>query len=773
VADTADTPRLAHRSGNGEHGIPVAGGLAVLAALAGVAGAFAGAEPVGVTAIDVAWSAVFSSALVLAASRSRRLPTTVLAGVAGVIGVGGDTAGIVFGVLSLVGAMFVAGSRTRDRLVGGLVGLVAGQALLRGPTYGFDGLATLVAAAAVLPVFVSAWRIARTRERRIARTVFVLLGVLLLVGTATAGVAAFSSRAHFQRAADRADDGLDHLRDGDTAAAADSFAKAQVEFERASSQLDGPMGLLGRAVPVVAPNLEALRRVSATGAALGATASQAAATANWRDLTALDGRVDVEKVRSMQAPIAESSAALDAALATVADVRSPWLLPQLDDRLDRFDEKLSDAADEASIAAEGLAVAPDMLGGNGPRRYFVAFATPGETRNAGGFMGAYAIIDAVDGQLSVTRTGNPLADLVVAPEDLTLPQGWNDLYGSYEVNRFPGNLTASPDWPTDAVLADQIYRAADGGSPVDGVIYADPAALAALLELTGPVTVAGITEPLTSSNAEQYLYVDQYLRFPDRTANLERKDVLGEVATSVFDALTSRALPGIRTLSNALGPAVSAGHLRVASVADGPEAAFLRRIGIAGALAPPAANDQLSLRSSNLIASKIDVFLHRSVDTTVHIDPSTGAITTTVEVTLRNDAPSSGMPAYVVGADDVVPSGTNRDLLSLYTPLSLAAATVDGEPAGVQAQEELGSQVYRVPVDIPAGGQVVVRYTLEGPPPAALAATGRYVIEVIPQPLANPDTWNVEVSVGDEAVASSAGSLTSTLKIIVPVTDRS
>jgi hypothetical protein len=217
---------------------------------------------------------------------------------------------------------------------------------------------------------------------------------------------------------------------------------------------------------------------------------------------------------------------------------------------------------------------------------------------------------------------------------------------------------------------------------------------------------------------------------------------------------------------------VSAGHLRIASVDDGSDAAFLRRIGIAGALGTPSVDDHLSLRSSNLIASKIDSFLRRSVDATVRIDPETGAVTTTVEVTLRNDAPSTGLPAYVIGDGSIVPPGTNRDLLSLYTPLALTSATIDGAPTGAQAQEELGSQVYRIPVDIPPGGQAVVRYTLEGPPPAGLVSTGRYVLDVVPQPLATPDTWNVEVFVGAEPAASSSGPLTSTLKIVVPVTDR-
>lgn len=781
MAEPTGATRFALPSDRVEHGIPVRIGLIVLAAAAALLGALAGAEPVGVTALDVGWSAAFSAVIVLAASRSRRLPATVMAGVAGVVGIGGGPVGLAFGVLSLLSAFFIAFSRNRDRLVGGLVGLVASQALLRGPSFGFTGLPTLVAGAAVIPVVVSAWRIARTRERRTARWVLIGLGAVVLVGAATAGAAAYEARRQLQSAADLADTGLDQLRTGDTEAAADTFSKAQFQFERASSQLNGPLGLVGRALPVVAPNLTAMRRVSASGEDLGFTASQAAATADWRGLTASGGQVDLATVRSMQEPLAKSSQALDAALATVADVRSPWLLPPLDHQLDRFDDKIRSAADEASIATDGLQVAPALLGGDGPRRYLVVFATPGESRNAGGFAGAFAVVDAVDGKLTVSRTGSTMTDLPEGrdPYQLDLPEGWNDLYSSYEVGRFPGNMTASPDWPTDADVAAQIYEQAPGGAPIDGVVYADPAAMAALLAVTGPVVVAGVPEPLTTENAEQYLLLDQYVQYQGRPANTERKEVLGDVAKAVFDALTERPLPGIRTLTDALGPAVAGGHLRITAVpgsgaVGAPDAqAFLDRVGLSGRFAPHPDADYLSLRSSNLLPSKLDAFLSRDVTATVTVDPVTGDIRTVIEARLTNDAPSSGLPDYVLGTGTIVPRGTNRDLLSLYTPLNLLEVTVDGAAVGVQSRKELGGNVFAVPVEIPAGEHRTVRYVLYGPPPAGLVATGDYTLEVLPQPLARPDTWAVEVLVGDEQGASVSETLASRLEVVVPVTDMS
>ena len=43
---------------------------------------------------------------------------------------------------------------------------------------------------------------------------------------------------------------------------------------------------------------------------------------------------------------------------------------------------------------------------------------------------------------------------------------------------FLGNVGASPDWPTNTGVVGQLFPQATDGTPLDGAIYADPAALA-------------------------------------------------------------------------------------------------------------------------------------------------------------------------------------------------------------------------------------------------------------------------------------------------------
>ena len=189
-----------------------------------------------------------------------------------------------------------------------------------------------------------------------------------------------------------------------------------------------------------------------------------------------------------------------------------------------------------------------LLGANGPRHYFVAFVTPGESRNGGGFVGAFGILTADAGHLELTETGSLNAlDAQGAPYAFDPPPDWNERYESYSVDTFLGNLAASPDWPTDRGVIGQLYPQTPGGTRIDGALYLDPAAIAALLQLTGPVESLEVPEletTLDSSNAERFLLQDQYVLVGGN--NPQRKELLGDAARATFDALTSRPLPASR-----------------------------------------------------------------------------------------------------------------------------------------------------------------------------------------------------------------------------------
>jgi hypothetical protein len=115
-------------------------------------------------------------------------------------------------------------------------------------------------------------------------------------------------------------------------------------------------------------------------------------------------------------------------------------------------------------------------------------------------------------------------------------------------------------------------------------------------------------------------------------------------------------------------------------------------------------------------------------------------------VTLRNDSPADGLPSYLIGNNLDFPEGTNLQRVSVYTPHELTGVTVDGQRGGANTQPELGVQVHSVPVELAAGQTRTVVFELKGFAPAE-----PYLVDVIPQPLANPDTFSLRVTEGDEA----------------------
>ena len=155
---------------------------------------------------------------------------------------------------------------------------------------------------------------------------------------------------------------------------------------------------------------------------------------------------------------------------------------------------------------------PTPPGGAAPRRYLVAVTSPNETRNSGGFMGGYAELTVTNGLIEKTASGS-ISELNSAGDalgrTLTGTPEFSERYGTYVPARFLQNATASPDLPTTAKVLAELYPQA-GGAPLDGVILLDPAGLAALLELSGPVTVEGIDRPITSENVEAFLLKRQY-----------------------------------------------------------------------------------------------------------------------------------------------------------------------------------------------------------------------------------------------------------------------
>lgn len=716
--------------------------------VAALAAALAGNEPTGSAVVDPLLAAAFAGLVTAAAGRARRFPVLTLPVAALVLASGWW---IVATLASTAPAIVGAAQRRRERQWGAATAAIALQPMLRGDL-GFHGLPSLIVAAAVIPVLVSGYRRCRRHERRrIRRVAYSVAGATALIGLGYAGLVA-SVATDVDQATAEARRGLEAAREGQTDDARAAFRRSASGFEAADSMLNAWWAAPARAVPVLAQHARALGGASAQGHELAATAEETLVAADYQDLRYTSGRFDVERIESIQEPLARTLDTLADARVSLADDDSPWLFAPLADALDELDGELRDAQDEGMLASQAVEVAPQMLGAEGPRHYFVAFVTPAELRGSGGFMGSWAEITAEDGQLRLTASG-PVSELgrQTPPGgiQITGPPDYLARWGSYVGGReFIGDFGYSAHFPDSAKVMAEMYPQV-GGQPVDGVISIDPVALAALLEFTGPVQVEGFGQALDADNAADFLLRDNYSLFPDNEA---QNDALAELVETTFDELTSGDLPGPRRIADVLSPATQEGRLRMWSP-DPTEEALISRIGASGAFPTPRpTHDFLAVSSQNSGNNKIDVYQSRAIDYEVSLDGE-GRLQATAEVTVRNDPPLDGsVPDYVIGNAQGDPPGTNRMLLSVHTPHQLDGATVDGEPIAVRSQSEGGYRVYTAEIVVPPGGQVVLSLDLTG---TIAAQADVYALELAPQPTVTSDELTVDVDPGSGEVTTT------------------
>lgn len=731
--------------------------VAAVAVVAAAFASFADCHPVESGPADLVFTAGFAALVTVAASKARRWSWLVLAGVAGLAARGTELLAVaaVAVLLAFVGA---AWADRRGRLLGALVGATSVQVLLRQPDLRYNGATALVTVVAVAPVLVSGYRMCRRRTKKRVQVVAFAGGALVALATVGFAVSALQARSQLQTAVAQGRAGLDAVRAGRQEDATAQLDQARDAFDGAQDTLASPLARPARLVPIVGQHVRAARAMAAAGSDLMTTAADASTSARYSDLKTNGGQVNLPLLASMRGPVDRTADSLGRAETQLDAAGSPWLLPPLADPLRDFQGQVRDAQPQARLAADAVRVVPDLLGASGPRRYFVAFGTPAESRYLGGFIGSYGELTAVDGKLSLTRSGS-IQEVSNLPgyenRTLTGMSAYLERYSRFQPARYLQNDSASPDFPQVAEALRQLYPQA-GGQPVDGVIYVDPYGLAALLQLTGPVTVEGLAQPLTADNAAQFLLRDQYVTYA--SANDARTDLLARATKATFEALTTRQLPGPKVMADALGPAVTEGRLMMTTFDDASRP-FFEQLGVEGAF-PAAApgHDFVSLRTSNGGANKIDVFLHRSLDYDVRYDAATGAADITATVTLRNDAPASGLPDYVIGSTPSLqglpqqPKGTNSLDLSLYAAGELVESTRDGQPIGTQNQVELGHRVYSVRVDLAPTSTTTLVFHLR-----AALTPGAYRLQVVPQPAVVADQLAVTVAAPGATVTGSTG----------------
>lgn len=486
---------------------------------------------------------------------------------------------------------------------------------------------------------------------------------------------------------------------------------------RANLLTSGPAWWAAAHVPYLGRPFQIVRSMTSVGEQVGGDGLRrlldVAGVVEPDKLRLAGDRVDLAAIAKAAPDLRAAARIFDAATRRLDAMPGGSWLPLVDGPRASLADQLRGLRGYVDAAARAADVLPQMLGADGPRRYFVGLQNEAELR---GLPGAFAIVVADHGKVTFTHFGSD-AELLPAAAGSMIETGldfgsdFRAAYGYAEPTSFIVNSDMSPHFPYAARTWAAMWTAVSG-QRVDGAIALDSTVLSYFLRVTGPVTVPGGIR-IDAANVVPITERDQYSMFSDY---FTRKQFVVDVLHATSDRLISAA-HGTADLARLMSLAASQQRF-VVWTRDTAIERILAQTSYAGAL-PGDDRPLVAPVLNNVAAGKLDYYLTRSLD----YRRSGCGPTRDVVVTLRltNHAPPSGLPPYVstrLDADrprDTKP-GDNRTLLDYYATrgAQLLSATLNGVPITSATLRDRGHPIFRVDVELPRGAtQTVVLHLAE------------------------------------------------------------
>ncbi|HEY7477835.1 MAG TPA: DUF4012 domain-containing protein [Actinomycetota bacterium] len=531
------------------------------------------------------------------------------------------------------------------------------------------------------------------------------VAVILLLGLGLVAAVLFVSRDNLAEGRTALMDARRAIAASELPRAEASLGEAEAAFDAARGAAAGPVGTLAGWVPFAGNNVDVAAALADAGTSMTA-AGKVLVNAleempeGLGSLAPSEGRIPLDSYGEVGDAVAQARVHAEQALTAIRTAPTSYLAgPVLDARWTAEDmaTDVVDALRAGELVVDGI---PRFAGSEGPRHYLVVAENPAELRGTGGLWGAYAILTFDEGTTSFGATA-PTQSLPAVDVDAI-----DDVSADYRENydQFGGaaswqNLNMTPDFPSAAKAALGNLEAG-GGPSLDGVIAADPFALAAMLRVTGPVPVPGLDLRVGTDNVVPFTTFDAYELFDGAD---QRKEVLGGVAAEVFTRFLEIQGRGPQRL-RALASATSGGHLKL-YVTDVELEQGLKLAGVAGVYgASDDGADVVAVTVNNAAANKVDAFAERSVTYDVRLG-GPGESIATLTTDFENHAPTEG-PKYALGPH--LPQLGPGDQLQFVTAscgdeCELLDAERDGDPVGTTTGSELGLRWFRDYRTIPVG----------------------------------------------------------------------
>jgi capsular exopolysaccharide synthesis family protein len=584
-------------------------------------------------------------------------------------------------------------------------------------------------------------------ERRPRRWRWYLLGgmALLAVLITLALAPSIAARDRLVEARGRMEAARSALASGDAESAQLRFQEASTAFDEAAGQTRNPfvklvsfLPILGRTPDAVLALADAGRNVARAGAAVAATIEEL--PGGVASVAPRQGRISRAPLERLLPALQRAAGLVDEAERIVSGTPDAWILGPVAEGRREFAHELADLAPRIRAATILVQRLPWFLGYEGRQRYFFGASNPAELRGTGGLIGAYGILTADQGRLSLSPF-KPIQALPDPPPGQVRPP--NPGYA----RRYPGawtfwsNINLTPDFPSAAEAIENLWAYVEG-EELDGVIVADPFALEGFTGVTGPVHVPTTRTVLTAEEVVPFVTNEAYTRLQDPA---QRKGVLGEAARAVFGRLLQGVGPPAQAIE-ALVTAATTGHLEIHTT-DPQMQRGLELTATAGRLLPPK-EDYLSVVLNNSGGNKLDYYARYSVGYAVRLGAE-GTARSDIAVNIDNRAPTSGMPSRVIGPfPGASGAGENVSTVSAYLPGGAIFEGVEenGRRARADVAEELGHAVVERGLRVPSGKTGNLLYNVSSPAVwDGSSGRGTYRLTFQSQPTINPMRLTIDI----------------------------
>ena len=317
-------------------------------------------------------------------------------------------------------------------------------------------------------------------------------------------------------------------------------------------------------------------------------------------------------VKAVDSKVATVRGELMLALSSAKEVDRSVLPTSQQGTLARAEASIGHALSAIEQFQTLVPILTEVLGGNGTRNYLIEQLNPAELRPGGGFIGTYSLLSASGGKFHLLKSGDA-ADLILPRATVgqsgyvVPPQAFEELVPGVSWSFIDSNFFA--DFPTNATTGESFAKS-HLGTRIDAVMALDYYTIAALIGVTGPISVPGYHLTMTAANfipvAIQY-DIDSYT---DPAANAIHKAILSAVAGPLFERLVTLSPNQWPGLLSALNQLAADRHLQVYFNNPTVENTMVQ-YGWAGVIEQKAQSDYMMEVEANLGGTKANYFVTR------------------------------------------------------------------------------------------------------------------------------------------------------------------